>query len=180
MDIFGFSLEKVVVIAAIASGVFYYYVETPRQQAMATRQVELDAIRARVANGQAMARRLPSTLVPIVMIRVTPAAAARASTASRSLAKSGKSRCACVSISMEESCSGGHCRHGRLTQDDIARDEEQLLVLRSCEEDWVERIVMQRRQIESASGRCRCHRQLACSPVNHARRPSQSPTEYDE
>jgi len=48
-----------VVIAAIASGVFYYYVETPRQQAMATRQVELDAIRARVANGQAMARRLP-------------------------------------------------------------------------------------------------------------------------
>jgi type IV pilus assembly protein PilO len=48
-----------VVIAAIASGVFYYYVETPRQQAMAARQVELDAIRARVANGQAMARRLP-------------------------------------------------------------------------------------------------------------------------
>ena len=48
-----------VVLSAIAAGVFYYYVETPRQEAMAARQIELDAINARVANGQAMARRLP-------------------------------------------------------------------------------------------------------------------------
>lgn len=48
-----------VVLSAILVGVFYYYVETPKQEAMAARQVELDAVRARVANGQAMARRLP-------------------------------------------------------------------------------------------------------------------------
>ncbi len=48
-----------VLISAIAVGVFYYYVETPRQEAMAARRVELDAINARIANGQAMARRLP-------------------------------------------------------------------------------------------------------------------------
>jgi type IV pilus assembly protein PilO len=48
-----------VALSAIVVGVFYYYVETPQQQAMAVRQGELEAIRARVANGQAMARRLP-------------------------------------------------------------------------------------------------------------------------
>lgn len=48
-----------VVLSAIFVGAFYYQVETPRQEAMAARQVELEAIRARVANGQAMARRLP-------------------------------------------------------------------------------------------------------------------------
>ena len=48
-----------VVLSAIFAGAFYYQVETPRQEAMAARQAELEAIRARVANGQAMARRLP-------------------------------------------------------------------------------------------------------------------------
>jgi len=48
-----------VALSAVLAGVFYYYVETPRQEAMAARQVELDAINLRVQQGQAMARRLP-------------------------------------------------------------------------------------------------------------------------
>jgi type IV pilus assembly protein PilO len=48
----------VVVSLALAGG-FYYQLETPRQAAMATRRTELSAIQTRVANGQAMARRLP-------------------------------------------------------------------------------------------------------------------------
>ena len=48
-----------VVMSAILAGAFYYRIETPAQEAMAGRQAELDAINARVANGQAMARRLP-------------------------------------------------------------------------------------------------------------------------
>ena len=48
-----------VALSAVLAGVFYYYVETPRQEAMAARQVELDAINLRIQQGQAMARRLP-------------------------------------------------------------------------------------------------------------------------
>ena len=48
-----------VVMSAILVGVFYYYVETPAQEAMAARTVELNAIQRRVAEGQAAARRLP-------------------------------------------------------------------------------------------------------------------------
>jgi type IV pilus assembly protein PilO len=46
-------------MSAILAGVFYYYAETPAQTAMEARRTELQAIQARVANGQAMARRLP-------------------------------------------------------------------------------------------------------------------------
>ena len=48
-----------VVMSAIMAGAFYYYVETPAQEAMALRQVELNAINQRVQEGQAAARRLP-------------------------------------------------------------------------------------------------------------------------
>jgi type IV pilus assembly protein PilO len=48
-----------VVMSAIMAGSFYYYVETPAQEAMALRQVELNAINQRVQEGQAAARRLP-------------------------------------------------------------------------------------------------------------------------
>ena len=48
-----------VVMSAIVAGVFYYYAETPAQTAMAARRTELTNIQTRVANGQAMARRLP-------------------------------------------------------------------------------------------------------------------------
>jgi type IV pilus assembly protein PilO len=48
-----------VVLSLAAAGGFYYWVETPAQTAMDARRVELTAIQARVANGQAMARRLP-------------------------------------------------------------------------------------------------------------------------
>ena len=48
----------VVISLALAAG-FYYQFETPAQQAMAARRVELDAINLRVQQGQAMARRLP-------------------------------------------------------------------------------------------------------------------------
>ena len=48
-----------IVLSAILAGVFYYYVETPAQAAMATRQTELDAINLRIQQGQAAARRLP-------------------------------------------------------------------------------------------------------------------------
>lgn len=48
-----------VVMAAIMAGAFYYYVETPAQEAMALRQAELTQINQRVQEGQAAARRLP-------------------------------------------------------------------------------------------------------------------------
>jgi type IV pilus assembly protein PilO len=48
-----------VVLSLIVSGVFYYYVETPAQAAMATKQTELSAIQARVTLGQTKARQLP-------------------------------------------------------------------------------------------------------------------------
>jgi type IV pilus assembly protein PilO len=48
-----------VLISAILAGVFYYYVETPAQAAMAVQQTELDGVRQRVAAGAAAARRLP-------------------------------------------------------------------------------------------------------------------------
>ena len=48
-----------VVLSLVLGGVFYYYVETPAQAAMATRQTELSAIEERVALGQAKARQLP-------------------------------------------------------------------------------------------------------------------------
>src|SRR5437870_8135025 len=56
-------------------------------------------------SARSIARRLLSTEVPIVMIRVTPASVARRSTSSKSFAKSGQSRCACVSINI--SCAKG-------------------------------------------------------------------------
>ena len=48
-----------VVLSLIVSGVFYYYVETPAQAAMATKQSELDTIQSRVTLGQTKARQLP-------------------------------------------------------------------------------------------------------------------------
>ena len=48
-----------VVMSAIMAGAFYYYVETPAQEAMALRQTELNQITARVKEGEAAARRLP-------------------------------------------------------------------------------------------------------------------------
>jgi type IV pilus assembly protein PilO len=48
-----------VVMSAILVGVFYYYVETPAQEAMALRTTELTTIQRRVTEGQAAARRLP-------------------------------------------------------------------------------------------------------------------------
>jgi type IV pilus assembly protein PilO len=48
-----------VVMSAVMAGAFYYYVETPAQEAMAARRVELNAINTRVQEGQAAARRLP-------------------------------------------------------------------------------------------------------------------------
>lgn len=48
-----------VVLSLIVGGVFYYYVETPAQAAMATRNTELAAIQARVTLGQTKARQLP-------------------------------------------------------------------------------------------------------------------------
>jgi len=48
-----------VALAAVAAGVFYYYYETPAQEAMTARRAELTAVQGRVAAGQTMARRLP-------------------------------------------------------------------------------------------------------------------------
>ena len=48
-----------VVMSLILAGVFYYRVETPKQEAMAARQAVLDETNRRVQEGQAMARRLP-------------------------------------------------------------------------------------------------------------------------
>src|SRR5688572_16652251 len=46
-------------MSLILAGVFYYRVETPKQEAMAARQAVLDETNRRVQEGQAMARRLP-------------------------------------------------------------------------------------------------------------------------
>lgn len=46
-------------LSLVLAGGFYYQFETPAQEAMATRRTELQAVQARVANGQLMARRLP-------------------------------------------------------------------------------------------------------------------------
>jgi type IV pilus assembly protein PilO len=48
-----------VALSLVLAGVFYYYVETPAQETMAARLVELGAVRNRVIAGEAMARRLP-------------------------------------------------------------------------------------------------------------------------
>ena len=48
-----------VVVSLILGGVFYYYVETPAQTAMAARNTELAAIQARITLGQTKARQLP-------------------------------------------------------------------------------------------------------------------------
>ena len=48
-----------VVMSAILAGAFYYRVETPAQEAMALRQVELDQINQRIKAGEIAARRLP-------------------------------------------------------------------------------------------------------------------------
>lgn len=48
-----------VALSAALAGAFYYYYETPAQEAMAVRQGEFDQIRKRIAEGQAAARRLP-------------------------------------------------------------------------------------------------------------------------
>ena len=47
------------VLALAGAGAFYYYVETPRQEAMAGRARELSAIRGRIRTGQDTARQLP-------------------------------------------------------------------------------------------------------------------------
>jgi type IV pilus assembly protein PilO len=48
-----------VLLSAILAGVFYYYVETPAQEAMALKQTELDQINLRIQAGTVAARRLP-------------------------------------------------------------------------------------------------------------------------
>lgn len=48
-----------VALSLAFAGGFYYWVETPKQQAMDVRRAELTAVQARVTTGQAMARRLP-------------------------------------------------------------------------------------------------------------------------
>ena len=48
-----------VVLSLVLAGGFYFQIETPSQEAMATRRTELASIQMRVTNGQAMARRLP-------------------------------------------------------------------------------------------------------------------------
>ena len=48
-----------VVISAALAGAFYYYVETPAQEAMTARRAELDQITMRIKAGEAAAQRLP-------------------------------------------------------------------------------------------------------------------------
>jgi hypothetical protein len=50
-----------VLVAAIGAGAFYYWVEVPRQEAMASRTRELDAILARNSKGSETARQLPES-----------------------------------------------------------------------------------------------------------------------
>lgn len=52
-------LAVFVVISAAGAGAFYYFFEQPRQEALAARQTELTAIRARITVGLATARQLP-------------------------------------------------------------------------------------------------------------------------
>jgi type IV pilus assembly protein PilO len=52
-------LAVFVVLSAAGAGAFYYFFEQPRQEAMAARTRELDAIQARIAVGLATARELP-------------------------------------------------------------------------------------------------------------------------
>lgn len=46
-------------LAVAAAGAFYYFVEMPRQQALAVQAQNLAAIRGRITRGQALARQLP-------------------------------------------------------------------------------------------------------------------------
>jgi type IV pilus assembly protein PilO len=48
-----------VVVSVAGAGAFYYFVEMPRQAAMATRARELSNIRGRIAKAQTTARQLP-------------------------------------------------------------------------------------------------------------------------
>lgn len=48
-----------VVLSGVLAGAFYYWVETPAQEAMALKQAELTQIQTRVQQGQVAARRLP-------------------------------------------------------------------------------------------------------------------------
>ena len=48
-----------IVMSGILAGVFYYYVETPAQEAMNVQRTELAGIQQRIAAGTAAARRLP-------------------------------------------------------------------------------------------------------------------------
>ena len=48
-----------VALSLVLAGAFYYQFETPAQTAMEARRTELATVQKRVANGQAMARRLP-------------------------------------------------------------------------------------------------------------------------
>ena len=48
-----------VVLSIAAAGVFYYFVETPRQDAYEVEARKLSDIRARISRGQALARQLP-------------------------------------------------------------------------------------------------------------------------
>src|SRR5438132_4149956 len=48
-----------VVLALAGVGAFYYYYETPTRADMASRQAQLDALRADINKGYATARRLP-------------------------------------------------------------------------------------------------------------------------
>ncbi|HEY7689398.1 MAG TPA: type 4a pilus biogenesis protein PilO [Dongiaceae bacterium] len=48
-----------IVLSGILAGVFYYYVETPAQEALAVQRTELQGIQQRISAGTAAARRLP-------------------------------------------------------------------------------------------------------------------------
>jgi type IV pilus assembly protein PilO len=48
-----------VLVAVIAAGIFYYYVEAPQQAELDTQAQELSAIRGRITAGQTAARQLP-------------------------------------------------------------------------------------------------------------------------
>ncbi len=52
-------LAVFVVLSVAGAAAFYYYYEQPRQEAMAARETELTAIRARITVGLATARQLP-------------------------------------------------------------------------------------------------------------------------
>jgi type IV pilus assembly protein PilO len=52
-------LAVFVTLSLAGAGAFYYFYETPRQEAMAVRQNELNAIQARISVGLTTARQLP-------------------------------------------------------------------------------------------------------------------------